>query len=138
MPERSLIIAIGNDLANVARMSTTLARFGDRFSAKVFDRQERAWAALHPRPEDRFAQCWAAKEAAAKALGTGLPFGAAWRDIALVPPLNPGGAVALDLRGWALRRLEELTPEGFDTRVMVTTSVSAGWAEAFVVFSAER
>lgn len=134
MPETSRIIAIGNDLANVARMSTTLARFGDRFAQKVFDPLERAWATAHPRPEACFAQCWAAKEAAAKALGTGLPFGAAWRDIALVP----GQVAALDLRGWAGLRIKELTPPGFAMRVSVTTSASAGWAEACVIFSAVR
>ncbi len=93
-----------------------------------------------PRPSGRaravetYAKRFAAKEACAKALGTGLRAGVFWRDMGVVN--LPTGRPTMRLTGGALARLEAITPAGCDARIDVTISDEGPMAQAVVVISA--
>ena len=134
-----MILGVGTDLANIERIERALARFGDRFRARVFSEAELRRAARRGRVSAReeaatLAKRWAAKEACSKALGTGLRMGIAWRDMA-VGNLATGQPV-MALTGWAAQRLQTMTPPGFEARVHVTLTDDHPWAQAFVVIEA--
>jgi holo-[acyl-carrier protein] synthase len=94
--------AIGVDLIEVDRIASVLARHGERFLGRVFTERERAYCRCRP-PE--LAARFAAKEAVAKALGTGI--GAVeWREIEVVR--GPSGAPGLELHGRARAQAERL------------------------------
>ena len=91
----AVILGIGTDLADVVRIEGTLARFGDRFTQRVFTEDERRAAGRRASPASRYAMFFAAKEACAKALGTGFRRGVFWRDLRVThlrsgkPVMNP-------------------------------------------------
>ena len=130
-----MILGIGTDLANIERIEKTLARFGDRFLARVFTEREQAKANSRPRAvAATYAKRWAAKEACSKALGTGLRMGISWKDMA-VTNLRSGQPV-MHLTGWAADRLAAMTPTGYRAMVHVTLTDDHPWAQAFVVIEA--
>ncbi len=130
-----MILGIGTDLANIERIEATLARFGDRFRARVFTDVELARAGRRPGQEAAtLAKRWAAKEACSKALGTGLRMGIAWRDMQVAN--LPTGQPTLRLTGWAERRLAALTPPGHAAHVHLTLTDDHPWAQAVVVIEA--
>ena len=130
-----MILGIGTDLANIERIEKTLARFGDRFLARVFTEREQAKANSRPRAvAATYAKRWAAKEACSKALGTGLRMGIAWKDMA-VSNLRSGQPV-MQLTGWAAARLVAMTPPDHVALVHVTLTDDHPWAQAFVVIEA--
>lgn len=129
-----MILGIGSDLANIDRISATLARFGDRFRDRVFTPVEQAKAEARADVAGTYAKRWAAKEACSKALGTGLRMGISWRDMA-VSNLETGQPV-MRLTGWAAARLEAMTPPGHEAIVHVTLTDDHPWAQAFVVIEA--
>ncbi len=99
-----MILGTGTDLCEIARIASTLDRFGDRFTHRLFTDRERVRAARRPRAlAARFAQLFAAKEACSKALGTGFRQGVFWRDMEVVP--LPTGKPTLHLSGGAMPRL---------------------------------
>jgi holo-[acyl-carrier-protein] synthase len=75
-----MILGIGTDMVDVRRIEKLLHRFGDRFVCKIFTPQERAYCLKQHHPAAAFAKRFAAKEAALKALGTGLRAGITWQD----------------------------------------------------------
>lgn len=79
-----MIIGIGSDLCAIPRIEATLARFGERFEARVFTEIERRRAHRKAGAAASFAKRFAAKEACSKALGTGLRMGVAWREMGVV------------------------------------------------------
>jgi holo-[acyl-carrier protein] synthase len=79
-----LILGIGTDLVDMRRIERTLARFGARFCERVYTEAERARAERNIDPVAAYAKRYAAKEACAKALGTGFRQGVYWRDIEVV------------------------------------------------------
>ena len=79
-----MIIGIGSDLSDIRRIQASLDRFGDRFTHKVFTEVERARSERKPDRAASYAKRFAAKEACAKALGTGLRHGVFWRDMGVV------------------------------------------------------
>ncbi len=129
-----MILGIGADLANIERIEATLARFGDRFTARVFTEVERRKSELRLERAATYAKRWAAKEACSKALGTGLRMGIAWRDMAVVN--LDSGKPEIVLSGWAANRLAEITPEGHAAMVHVSLTDDHPWAQAFVVIEA--
>ena len=129
-----MILGIGTDLANIERISGTLARFGDRFRNRVFTEIELAKARRRRDEAGTLAKRWAAKEACSKALGTGLRMGIAWRDMA-VRNLR-SGQPEMVLTGWAAERLAALTPPGHRAVVHVSLTDDHPWAQAFVVIEA--
>src|ERR687892_1501669 len=94
-----LILGIGTDLIDIRRVERTLARFGARFRERVFTEIEQARAERNANPAAAYAKRYAAKEACAKALGTGFRRGVYWRDIGVVN--RSGGQPILLLSGGA-------------------------------------
>ena len=129
-----MILGIGTDLANIERIEATLARFGDRFRNRVFTETEQSKAERRKDVAGTYAKRWAAKEACSKALGTGLRMGIAWKDMAVTN--LPTGQPVMALTGWALERLESMTPPGHEAIVHVTLTDDHPWAQAFVVIEA--
>ena len=129
-----MILGIGTDLANIERIQNTLDRFGDRFRNRVFTPVEQAKAERRRDTAGTYAKRWAAKEACSKALGTGLRMGIAWKDMAVTN--LPTGQPVMALTGWALERLESMTPPGHEAIVHVTLTDDHPWAQAFVVIEA--
>ena len=81
-----------------------------------------------------FAKRFAAKEACAKALGTGFRQGVFFRDLGVVN--LPSGAPTMNLTGGAAARLEKLTPPGHRAHVHLTMTDDHPWAQAFVIIEA--
>ena len=130
-----MIIGLGSDLTNMDRIASSLERWGAKFEARCFTDVERAKAARRPYTRvGTFAKRWAAKEAYAKAVGTGFKRGVFHKDIGVVNA--PSGAPTLALTGGAALRLAELTPEGHEVRIHLTLTDDHPWAQAFVVIEA--
>ncbi|WP_310534438.1 holo-ACP synthase [Novosphingobium sp.] len=130
-----MIIAIGSDLCNIARIENSLARFGERFELRVFTEVERAKAARRPFTKaGTLAKRFAAKEAFSKAVGTGFKAGVFMKDIGVVNAKS--GAPTLALTGGAAARLAAITPAGHDAFVHLTLTDDHPWAQAFVVIEA--
>jgi holo-[acyl-carrier protein] synthase len=131
-----MIIGIGSDIIDSRRIEQTLARFGDRFTHRVYTELERARA--ERRPLERaasFAKRFAAKEACSKALGTGLKQGVFWRDMGVANFAS--GQPTIRLTGGAARRLEQLTPRGHVAHIHVSLTDDYPQAFGFVIISAE-
>ncbi|MDE2620064.1 MAG: holo-ACP synthase [Sphingomonadales bacterium] len=130
-----MIIAIGSDLCNIDRIAHSLERYGERFEQRVFTEAERAKAAKRPFTRaGTLAKRFAAKEAFAKAVGTGFKAGVFMKDIGVVNA--PSGAPTLALTGGAAARLAALIPPGHEAIVHLTLTDDHPWAQAFVVIEA--
>lgn len=128
-----MIIGIGNDIIDIRRVEKTLARFGDRFLMRVFTDVERAKSDRRAQRAASYAKRFAAKEACAKALGTGLRQGVYWRDMGVVN--LPSGRPTLKLTGGAAAHLARLTPDGHEARIDLTITDDYPLAEAVVIIS---
>jgi len=129
-----MIIGLGSDLCDIRRVEKTLERFGARFIDRVFTPEEKRKAESRAHPAATFAKRFAAKEACSKALGTGFSRGVFLKDIGVTNIRS--GAPTLRLTGGALRRLQEITPEGHDVRIHVTLTDEASIAMAVVMIEA--
>jgi holo-[acyl-carrier protein] synthase len=129
-----MIIGIGSDLCDVRRIERVIDRHGERFLARIFTPAERAKAERRAKRLETYAKRFAAKEACAKALGTGLRAGVFWRDMGVVN--LPSGRPTMKLTGGALKRLKAITPEGCEARIDVTITDEGPMAQALVVISA--
>ena len=116
-----MIIGIGSDLTNIERIEATLVKYGERFAQRVFTPAEQAKAARRTNKAATYAKRFAAKEACAKALGTGIYRGVFFRDMGVVN--LPSGQPTLALTGGALRQLQSLTPAESYRRPPVGASV---------------
>lgn len=130
-----MILGVGTDLLDLRRIERTLARFGDRFLARVYTADERDRCRRRGNPVACLGQRYAAKEACAKALGTGFRCGVFWRDIEV--GVLASGKPYLRLAGGALRRLRALTPAGGAARIELSLTDEYPFAQAMVVISAE-
>ncbi len=128
-----MILGVGNDLIDIRRIEKTLDRFGERFIARVFTDVERRKSDARAQRAASYAKRFAAKEACAKALGTGLRHGVFWRDMGVIN--LPSGRPTLRLTGGAARVLAELTPEGFEARIDLTLTDDFPLAAAIVIIS---
>lgn len=129
-----MIIGIGNDLIDIRRIEKTLARHGERFVERIFTEVERAKSDRRAARAASYAKRFAAKEACAKALGTGLSKGVFWRDMGVVN--LPGGKPTLKLTGGAAKRLEEITPPGHFADIHLTITDEFPLAQAIVIIYA--
>ena len=131
-----MILGIGSDIIDIRRIEQTLERFGDRFIHRIYTETERARAERKPLERAAtYAKRFAAKEACSKALGTGLKKGVFWRDMAVVN--LPSGQPTMRLTNGALRRLEQLTPQGLVPHIHVSLTDDYPLAVGFVIISAE-
>jgi holo-[acyl-carrier protein] synthase len=130
-----MILGLGSDLTDINRIAKTLEKFGDRFLERCFTDIERAKAARRPGQEAAtYAKRFAAKEACAKALGTGFRAGVFWRDMGVVN--LPSGRPTLVLTGGALAQLQAITPHGMAARIDLTMTDEPPLAQAMVIISA--
>jgi holo-[acyl-carrier protein] synthase len=129
-----MILGIGSDITDVRRIAKVIDRHGDRFLDRIFTATERARAEKRRNRIETYAKRFAAKEACAKALGTGLRAGVWWRDMGVVN--LPSGRPTIELTGGAKRRLQAITPEGYEPRIDLTITDEGPMAHAFVVISA--
>jgi holo-[acyl-carrier protein] synthase len=129
-----MIIGIGNDICDIRRIEKTLARYGDRFLAKVFTAEEQRKARSRADAAGTLAKRFAAKEAMSKALGTGFRQGVHLRDIGVINA--PTGRPAIVLTHGAKRHLETLTPPGYTARIDLTLTDEYPLAEAIIIISA--
>lgn len=131
-----MILGIGTDTIDIRRIEQSLARFGDRFTHRVFTETERARAERRPNQRAAtYAKRFAAKEACAKALGTGLKKGVFWRDMGVAN--LPSGQPTLRLMGGAAARLVQLTPSGYRSIIHLSLTDDYPLAVSFVIISAE-
>jgi holo-[acyl-carrier protein] synthase len=128
-----VILGVGNDLIDIRRIEKTLERYGERFTARVFTDLERKKSDARRQRAASYAKRFAAKEACAKALGTGLRCGVYWRDMGVVN--LPSGRPTLRLTGGAAKVLKELTPDGFEARIDLTITDDFPLAAAIVIIS---
>jgi holo-[acyl-carrier protein] synthase len=129
-----MILGIGTDIIDIRRIERVLKRHGTRFLKRVFTEEERAYAESRPRNyAAALAKRFAAKEACAKALGTGLGQGVSWQDIGVVR--QKFGPPSLTLKGKAAKHLARLTPAGHSAGVHVSLTDDYPQALAFVVIS---
>jgi holo-[acyl-carrier protein] synthase len=129
-----MIIGLGSDIVDVRRIARTIDRHGERFLGRIFTEIERAKAERRANRVETYAKRFAAKEACAKALGTGFRAGVFWRDLGVVN--MPSGRPTMRLTGGALQRLKAVTPPGCEARIDLTLTDEGLMAQAIVVITA--
>ncbi|MBE6452758.1 MAG: holo-[acyl-carrier-protein] synthase [Alphaproteobacteria bacterium] len=127
-----MIIGLGTDVVNIGRVERTCARYGKRFSEKLFTLQEQKdieaiKESLRPY---KMAKLFAAKEAAAKALGSGFSGGIAWSDIEVGHDKN--GRPLLFFYNKALLKIKSLVGDA-NYSVWLSLSDDYPMAQAVVV-----
>ena len=129
-----MILGIGSDLCDARRIAAVLDRHGERFLDRIFTPAERAKAERRANRVETYAKRFAAKEACAKALGTGFRRGVFWRDMGVVN--LPSGRPTMSLTGGALARLKAITPPGCEAVIDVSLTDEGPTAQAIVIISA--
>jgi holo-[acyl-carrier protein] synthase len=129
-----MILGLGSDLIDIRRIEKTIKKHGERFLNRVYTEIERAKSDRRAQRAASYAKRFAAKEACAKALGTGLNQGVYWRDMGVVN--LPGGKPTMRLTGGALKRLEKITPAGHQPQIDLTITDDFPLAQAIVIISA--
>jgi holo-[acyl-carrier protein] synthase len=129
-----LIIGIGSDLSDIRRVKASLERFGQRFTHRIYTEIERTRSERKPDAASSYAKRFAAKEACAKALGTGMRRGVFWRDMGVVNMRS--GQPTMALTNGALKRLEEITPAGMKAVIHLSLTDDHPYAQAFVIIEA--
>jgi holo-[acyl-carrier protein] synthase len=129
-----MIVGIGSDLSDIRRIEQTLERHGERFTHRIFTELERARS---ERKNDRaasYAKRFAAKEACAKALGTGMRRGVFWRDMGVINLRS--GQPTMALTNGAHARLLEIMPPGMKPAIHLSLTDDHPYAQAFVIIEA--
>ena len=129
-----MIIGLGSDLMDIRRIESSLERFGDRFTQRIFTDIEQAKSDKRKNRAASYAKRFAAKEACSKALGTGLSIVVFWRDMGVVN--LPGGKPTMKLTNGAEEHLDSLIPDGMEPFIHVTITDDFPWAQAFVIIEA--
>jgi holo-[acyl-carrier protein] synthase len=129
-----MILGLGSDLIDIRRIEHAIERYGDRFLDRIFTELERRKCDRRVNRAASYARRFAAKEACAKALGTGLRDGVFWRDLGVVNLAS--GQPSMDLSNGALRRLKAMTPEGMTAQIDVTLTDEPPIAQAVVIITA--
>ena len=129
-----MIIGLGSDLSDIRRIQESLDRFGDRFKQRVFTELERTRSDRKADAAASYAKRFAAKEACAKALGTGMRRGVFWRDMGVVNLRS--GQPTMALTNGALARLNEIMPAGMTPVIHLSLTDDHPYAQAFVIIEA--
>jgi len=129
-----MILGIGSDIIDIRRVERTLARFGARFTDRIFTETEQKKSDRRANRAASYAKRFAAKEACSKALGTGFRAGVFWRDLGVVN--LPSGKPTLVLTGGAAERLAAITPPGMRAQIDLTITDDFPQAQAIVIISA--
>src|ERR1700761_2734564 len=123
-----MIIGLGSDLIDIRRIEKTIERHGERFLDRIFTDLEKAKSDKRAQRAASYAKRFAAKEACSKALGTGLRKGVFWRDMGVIN--LPSGKPTMKLSGGALKRLQDMTPSGFEAQIDLTITDDFPLAQA--------
>jgi len=126
-----MILGLGSDMMDIRRIERTLLRHGERFIGRVFTKIERDKSERRKNRAASYAKRFAAKEACAKALGTGIAQGIWWRDMGVVN--LPSGKPTMILTGGAAQKLKMLVPEHHQALIHLTITDDDPWAQAFVI-----
>ena len=129
-----MILGIGSDLCDIRRIERSIERFGERFTHRIFTDGERRRCDGRAARAPSYARRFAAKEACAKALGTGMRGGVFWRNMEVVN--LPSGRPTMRLTGGALERLRALAPPGHEAVIHVSLTDDPPMAQALVVIEA--
>lgn len=129
-----MIIGIGSDLIDIRRIEKSLERYGERFVQRIYTEVEQAKSDRRRERAASYAKRFAAKEACAKALGTGMSQGVFWRDMGVVN--LPGGKPTMKLTGGAATRLQQMLPQGHRAAIHLTITDDFPLAQAFVIIEA--
>ena len=129
-----MILGLGSDLSDIRRVQETLDRFGDRFKQRIFTELERTRSDRKADAAASYAKRFAAKEACAKALGTGMRRGVFWKDMGVINLRS--GQPTMALTGGALERLKEMTPAGHRAVIHLSLTDDHPYAQAFVIIEA--
>jgi holo-[acyl-carrier protein] synthase len=130
-----MILGLGNDLCNIERIEKSMARFGQKFLDRIYTPGEQAKAERRPLLRAAtYAKRFAAKEACAKALGTGIRRGVFWRTMEVIN--LPSGQPTLRLSEGAADRLAEMLPSGMVADIHLSLTDDMPWAQAIVIISA--
>lgn len=131
-----MILGLGSDIADIKRIEAMMLEHGARFLERCFttEEQDRVHAQRKDKQAATLAKRFAAKEACAKALGTGIAHGVYLRDIGVENTKD--GAPILKLRGGAEKRLKNMTPEGYAPRLHLSLSDEPPLAKAIVIIEA--
>lgn len=129
------IIGIGTDMISIARIAKSLSKPTDTFKKRIYTEHEIVYCdAKKAVSNGSYAKRWAAKEACAKALGTGIAHGVSWHDIEVQN--DDKGSPFLVLTGGALTRLNSLLPAGTSADIHLSLCDDEPWAQATVLISA--
>jgi holo-[acyl-carrier protein] synthase len=131
-----MILGIGSDLCDIRRIEKTLVRHGDRFTERLFTETERKRAEARVGAAATYAKRFAAKEACAKALGTGIRRGVFWRDMGVINQRS--GQPTMRLTGGAAERLAAMLPSGHEAVIHLSITDDFPYAQAFVVIEARK
>lgn len=129
-----MILGIGSDLIDIQRIEKSLERHGERFVTRIFTDIEIARAEGRAQRSATYAKRFAAKEACAKALGSGISEGVFWRDMGVVN--LPNGRPTMHLTGGAANKLEKMVPPGHRAVIHLTITDEFPIAQAFVMIEA--
>ena len=129
-----MIIGLGSDIIDARRIARVIDKYGERFLNRIYTPAERTKADGRANRVETYAKRYAAKEACAKALGTGFRRGVFWRDLGVVN--LPGGKPSMKLTGGALKRLQAITPPGCEASIEVSLTDEGPTAQAIVIISA--
>jgi holo-[acyl-carrier protein] synthase len=131
-----MIVGFGIDLCDIRRIEEILEKHGKRFVERCFTEVERVKSDGRAARAASYAKRFAAKEACAKALGTGLTHGVFWRDMGVVN--LPSGRPTLHLTGAAAARLAGLLPTGYTPVIHLTLTDEYPLAQAQVIIEAVK
>ena len=129
-----MIIGLGNDIIDIRRIDKALERFGERFVQRIFTDIEQDKSDRRRNRSESYAKRFAAKEATAKALGTGFRKSVYWRDLGVVN--LPSGKPTMKLTGGALERLQQITPHAMKPQISLTITDDYPLAQAIVIIMA--
>ena len=129
-----MIIGIGNDIVDIRRIEQTLAKYGERFTDRIFTEIEKKKSDNRAMRAASYAKRFAAKEACSKALGTGFRRGVFWKDMGVVNEMS--GRPTMVLTGGAKAQLERLIPAGMSAKVHLTITDDHPYAQAVVIIEA--
>lgn len=129
-----MILGLGSDLIDIRRIEKSLNRFGDRFINRIFTDIEKRKSENRAGRAASYAKRFAAKEACAKALGTGIRHGVYWMDMGVVN--MPSGQPTMELKNGALAQLNKLLPSDTMSHIHLSITDEYPYAQAIVIISA--
>lgn len=128
-----MIFGIGIDAIEVERIEKSIATYGDQFLNRIYSEYEVKYSMRRVHHGEHFAARFAAKEAFAKALGTGVRRGFVWREVSVAHEI--GGRPYIQLSGAMAERAKKIVGENFRVHLSISHTKSIG--EAIVVIERE-